>query len=107
VAVAELPDIATLHRSPDRRDGKVYIDFVQNGHGRLLAAPFTVRPLPGATVSAPLLWSEVNKRLRIANHTIASMPKRMNRLGDDPMRAVLDLQPDLLGALDRLTRWFD
>ena len=107
VAVAELPEISTLQRSPDRRDGKVYIDFVQNGHGRLLAAPFTVRPLPAASVSAPLLWKEVTKSLRIDSHTIASVPRRMKRLGEDPMRPVLDLQPDLLGALDRLTRWFD
>jgi bifunctional non-homologous end joining protein LigD len=107
VVVAELPRIATLTRSPDRRDGKVYIDFVQNGHGRLLAAPFTVRPLPGAPVSTPLLWREVSKRLRIADHTIASVPKRLRRLGEDPLRPVLDLEPDLLAALDRLTRWFD
>jgi bifunctional non-homologous end joining protein LigD len=83
------------------------VDFVQNGHGRLLVAPFTVRPLPGAPVSTPLEWREVNARLRMEDHTIASVPRRMNRLGEDPLRPVLDLEPDLLGALDRLTRWFD
>ncbi|MGD8730014.1 MAG: DNA ligase D, partial [Gemmatimonadota bacterium] len=107
VAVAELPEIATLIRNPDRREGKVYIDFVQNGHGRLIAAPFTVRPLPAAPVSTPLEWREVNKRLRIESHTIKSVPRRMKRLEADPMRPVLDLEPDLLGALDRLTRWLD
>jgi bifunctional non-homologous end joining protein LigD len=85
----------------------VYIDFVQNGHGRLLVAPFTVRPKPGAPVSAPLLWKEVNTRLTIESHTIKSVPKRMKRLGEDPLGPVLDLEPDLLGALDSLTRWFD
>ncbi|HSM60400.1 MAG TPA: DNA ligase D [Longimicrobiales bacterium] len=107
VVVAERTDIATLTRNPKKREGKVYIDFVQNGHGRLLVAPFTVRPLPGATVSAPLKWSEVNRRLAISNHTIASVPRRMKRLKQDPMRPVLDLEPDLLGALERLTHWFD
>ncbi|HUP51057.1 MAG TPA: DNA ligase D [Longimicrobiales bacterium] len=107
VVVAELPKIATLTRSPDRRDGKVYVDFVQNGHGRLLAAPFTVRPKPGAPVSAPLRWSEVNRRLTIESHTVKSVPRRMKRLGEDPLRPVLELEPDLLGALDSLTRWFD
>ncbi len=107
VVVAELPEIATLTRNPDRRDGKVYVDFVQNGQGRLLAAPFTVRPKPGAPVSAPLRWREVNKRLRILDHTIVSVPRRMKRLGEDPLRPVLDLEPDLLGALERLTRWLD
>jgi bifunctional non-homologous end joining protein LigD len=107
VVVGELPKIATLTRNPERRQGKVYVDFVQNGHGRLLVAPFTVRPLPGAPVSTPLEWREVNSRLRIEDHTIESVPRRMKRLGKDPLRPVLDLEPDLLGALDRLTRWFD
>jgi bifunctional non-homologous end joining protein LigD len=107
IVVSERPDIATLTRSPDRREGKVYVDFVQNGHGRLLVAPFTVRPKAGAPVSTPLRWSEVNKRLEILNHTIASVPRRMRRLGEDPMRPVLDIEPDLLGALERLTTWFD
>ena len=107
VAVAERTEIATLTRNPQRRDGKVYIDFVQNGHGRLLAAPFTVRPLPGAPVSAPLRWSEVNRKLKISHHTIATVPRRMKKLGEDPLHAVMELEPDLLGALERLTHWFD
>jgi bifunctional non-homologous end joining protein LigD len=107
VVVGELPKIATLTRNPQRRQGKVYVDFVQNGHGRLLVAPFTVRPLPGAPVSMPLEWGEVNSRLRIEDHTIASAPRRMKRLGEDPLRPVLDTKSDLLGALDELTRWFD
>jgi len=107
VVVAERPDIATMTRNPDRREGKVYIDFVQNGHGRLLVAPFAVRPRPGAPVSAPLEWNEVTKRLTIESHTIKSMPRRMKRLGQDPMRPVLDIEPDLLDALNRLTTWFD
>ena len=107
VVVAERPEIATLTRNPDRRHGKVYVDFVQNGHGRLLVAPFTVRPKPGAPVSAPLKWSEVNRRLTVASHTIKSVPRRMKRLGDDPLRPVLELEPDLLGALERLTNWFE
>jgi bifunctional non-homologous end joining protein LigD len=107
VAASERSDIATLTRNPDRREGKVYIDFVQNGHGRLLVAPFSVRPKAGAPVSAPLAWSEVNRRLRIENHTIASVPRRMRRLAEDPLRPVLDLEPDLLGALEQLTAWLD
>ena len=107
VVVAELPEIATLTRNPQRRDGKVYIDFVQNGHGRLLVAPFSVRPKPAAPVSATLKWREVNQKLTIERHTIANVPARMRKLGTDPMAAVLEMEPDLLGALERLTTWFD
>lgn len=107
VVVAEEGEVATLERSPERRDGKVYVDFVQNGHGRLIAAPFTVRPKPGAPVSAPLSWDEVDEGLRIEDHTIATLPERMEGLGEDPLRPVLELEPDLLGALERLAGWFD
>ncbi|MEQ9400179.1 MAG: DNA ligase D [Longimicrobiales bacterium] len=107
VVVSERPDIATLTRNPERRDGKVYVDFVQNGHGRLLVAPFTVRPKPGAPVSAPLDWEEVTPELTIGQHTIVTLPDRMDRLGRDPLAPVLEMQPDLLGALGRLTRWFE
>jgi bifunctional non-homologous end joining protein LigD len=107
VTVAERTDIATLTRSPERRGGKVYVDFLQNGHGKLLAAPFTARPRAGATVSAPLRWTDVTKRLKIEDHTIESLPGRMKRLKEDPLRPVLELEPDLLGALERLSRWFD
>ena len=107
VVVSQRPDIATLTRNPERRDGKVYVDFVQNGHGRLLVAPFCVRPKEKAPVSAPLLWDEVTHDLRIEDHTIVTMPERMERLGADPLRPVLDEEPDLLGALGRLQEWFD
>ena len=107
VAVAERTDIATLTRNPERRGGKVYVDFLQNGHGKLLVAPFAVRPRAGATVSAPLTWREVRKGLTIEAHTIATVPRRMRRLKSDPLGGVLTEEPDLLGALERLTHWFD
>ncbi|UCD25269.1 MAG: DNA ligase D, partial [Gemmatimonadota bacterium] len=107
VIVAELPEIATVTRIPSKREGKVYIDYVQNGHGRLLVSPFCARPLPGAPVSTPLKWSEVTARLDIRKHTIKSVPKRMRRLKQDPMRDVLSLRPDLNHALGLLGDKFD
>ena len=99
----QLPDIATITRNPERRDGKVYIDFVQNGRGRLLVAPFSVRPLPAAPVSTPLRWSEVKPGLDLRDHNIRSVPKRLKKLKTDPLRGVLTEQPDLLAALRRLS----
>ncbi len=99
----QLPDIATITRNPERRHGKVYIDFVQNGRGRLLVAPFSVRPLPAAPVSTPLRWSEVKPGLDLRDHNIHSVPERLKKLKTDPMRGVLTEQPDLLAALRRLS----
>ena len=99
----QLPDIATITRNPERRGGKVYIDFVQNGRGRLLVAPFSVRPLPAAPVSTPLRWSEVKPGLDLRDHNIHSVPERLKKLKTDPLRGVLTEQPDLLAALRRLS----
>ncbi len=104
VIVAELPEIATVTRNPAKREGKVYLDYVQNGHGRLLAAPFSVRPLPGAPVSMPLSWSEVRPGLDLGKFTIRTAPRRMQRLRRDPMRGVLEERPEVLRALERLQR---
>jgi bifunctional non-homologous end joining protein LigD len=102
VVATELREIATITRNPSRREGKVYIDYVQNGHGRLLVAPFSARPVPGASVSMPLKWSEVNAKLDLKKFTIKTAVKRMEKLKEDPLAAVLTEQPDLQGALARL-----
>ncbi len=102
VIVAEVPDIATIVRNPRKREGKVYVDFLQNGWGKLLVAPYSARPVPGATVSAPLRWGEVNAKLDLGRFTIRSVPRRVRALKEDPMLDVLRVRPDLAGALARL-----
>ncbi|HEX6559413.1 MAG TPA: DNA ligase D, partial [Longimicrobiales bacterium] len=104
--VAEAGDIATVERMPAKRAGKVYVDYLQNGHGKLLAAPYSVRPVSHATVSAPLSWKEVNGRLDLKNFTIRSMPARLAKLAADPLLPVLQLRPDLVGALAKLHQRF-
>jgi bifunctional non-homologous end joining protein LigD len=104
VIVAELPEISTITRQVSRRDGKVYVDYLQNGSGRLLVAPFSVRPLAGAPVSVPLRWSEVNGELDIRSFTMETVPARLQDLKADPLRDVLTTVADLSGALDRLGR---
>ncbi|MGH7699943.1 MAG: DNA ligase D [Gemmatimonadales bacterium] len=98
----EVPDIATITRQVQKRGGKVYLDYVQNGHGRLIVAPYSVRPLPGAPVSMPLEWREVTPKLDIRRFTIKNAPARMKKLGRDPLLPVLSDRPDLVGALEKL-----
>ncbi len=100
--VGQLPKIATIARHVSHREGKVYVDYLQNGSGKLIVAPFSVRPLPGAPVSVPLTWREVNRKLDIRAHTIKTVPERMRKLRTDPLAEVLELAPDLVGALERL-----
>jgi bifunctional non-homologous end joining protein LigD len=98
-----LPEISTIVRKPSDRDGKVYLDYLQNGHGRLLVAPFSVRPLPKAPVSMPLEWSEVTAKLKLERFNIKNARKRLLAKGD-PLAAVLTESVDMLAAIDALQR---
>ncbi|MFN8642377.1 MAG: DNA ligase D [Candidatus Binatia bacterium] len=101
LVVADLPDVATIARPLGDRGGKVYVDFLQNGFGKTVAAPFSVRPRPGAPVSTPLEWREVTARLDPTRHTIATVPPRVARRGD-PMCALLESRIDVAAVLAAL-----
>jgi bifunctional non-homologous end joining protein LigD len=103
-AVADAhPAIATLARPLSARAGRVYLDTLQNGRGKTIAAPLCVRPRPGAPVSTPLSWREVRDDLDPARLTIRTVPRRLARW-DDPLTPLLSLRPDLVSALARLSR---
>lgn len=78
----ELPKFTSIERLKSRRGGKMYIDFLQNRPQATLAAPYSVRPKPGATVSMPLLWEEVKKGLKISDFTIYNAVERIREAGD-------------------------
>lgn len=78
----KLPDTTSILRMPQKRKKKVYLDFLQNRRGQTLAAPYSVRPKPGATVSTPLEWSEVNARLDPTKFTIRNTLTRLDKKGD-------------------------
>jgi bifunctional non-homologous end joining protein LigD len=102
LVASQLREIATGERSKRAREGKVYIDYVQNGHGRLLVSAFSVRPRPGAPVSTPLHWEEVVPTLDHQALTIKNVPARMRALGRDPLLPVLTERPDLGAVLGKL-----
>lgn len=77
-----VPDFTTLERSLTKRKGRIYIDFLQNRRGQTLASAYSVRPVPGASVSTPLDWKEVNHKLDPGNYTIKNILKRIEKKGD-------------------------
>jgi bifunctional non-homologous end joining protein LigD len=102
VIVARLPALATTARAIPARRGRVYVDALQNGRGKLLAAPYAVRPRPGATVSTPLDWSEVEPQLDLRDFNLKTVPQRLRRLKKDPLLPVLTTKPDLARTLELL-----
>ena len=79
---SKLPETTTLERSIKKRNHKIYIDYLQNRKGQTIAAPYSVRPHAGATVSTPLEWSEVQLKMRPSDFTIKNALKRFERKGD-------------------------
>ncbi len=102
VIAADLKDIATVARTKAVRKGRVYIDALQNGYGKLLVSPFSVRPRVGATVSTPVTWAEVDTGLDPRNFTIKTVPERLRDLDQDPLLPVLTEAPELPRILERL-----
>lgn len=78
----ELPKTTSLHRNPAKRRDKIYLDFLQNRPIQTICAPYSVRPKPGATVSAPLHWTEVKKGLSIRQFSVKNIAERVHTEGD-------------------------
>jgi bifunctional non-homologous end joining protein LigD len=75
------PKLATTEWSKARRRG-VLIDANQNGEGKTIASAYSVRPKPGAPVSTPLAWNEVNDKLNPAIYTMEVVLERVRKHGD-------------------------
>lgn len=78
----QLPEFTSIERVVKARHGKMYIDFLQNRAQATIAAPYSVRPKPGATVSMPLHWEEVKKGLKMSDFTIFNALDRIKSEGD-------------------------
>ncbi len=81
--VSVYPKKATTERTIAKRKGKVYLDYLQNGRGKTMAFQYSLRPLPGAPVSTPLLWEEVeSKKIKPINYNIRTIFERLDKHGD-------------------------
>ncbi len=78
-----MPEVATLERTIAKRPAdSILVDVNQNARGKTMVAPYALRAREGATVSAPLKWTEVGSRLDMARFTAGSMARRLARTGD-------------------------
>ncbi|MEJ0021415.1 MAG: non-homologous end-joining DNA ligase [Candidatus Doudnabacteria bacterium] len=100
---SKLPNITSLERHPAKRQGKVYLDYLQNNKGQTLAVAYSVRPKPGATVSTPLEWKEVKKGLSPQDFNIKNIFARLKKKGD-LWKPVLGKGIDLKSVLKRIEK---
>ncbi len=90
------PTLATVSTRSDRKRGRVYIDFLQNGLERTITAPLSVRALPGAPVSYPISLKQLrSSRLKPTNFTLRKVPRKADILNKTARLATVsqDLQP--------------
>lgn len=83
IIVRAYPGGVSLERSIPKRRGKVYLDYLQNGRGKTMAFIYSLRPLPGAPVSTPLTWAEVEaKCFKPEQFNLANILDRVSKCGD-------------------------
>jgi bifunctional non-homologous end joining protein LigD len=100
---SEHKDIATVERVVSRRRSRVYVDFGQNRRGQTVVPPYVVRPRPGAPVSTPLDWDELDLDLDPLRFNMGNLLPRLARYGDLFQGTLRDPQ-DLLPAIEAFQR---
>ena len=95
--VSQRPAECTIERSVKKREGKVYLDYLQNGRGRTMAGIYSVRPTPHGNVSTPLLWEEVVSGIDLGQFNLRNFRERVQVVGDlaEVMLAKNDFYPIL------------
>ncbi len=102
----EIPSFTSIERKTADRDGKMYLDFLQNRPQATLASVYSVRPKPFAPVSMPLHWDEVKKGLQIKNHNLRNAIPRLKETGDI-FKGVLGKGIDLNKAIKKMNSIFE
>jgi len=97
----QIPSFTSLERTPAKRKKKIYLDYLQNRTIQTIAAPYSLRPKPGATVSTPLHWDELKKTLTPAQFTIKNILSRLKK-ESDLFKPVLGKGIDLEEKLKKL-----
>jgi bifunctional non-homologous end joining protein LigD len=97
-----LPKYTSIERLTANRRGKLYIDFLQNRPQATLAAAYSLRPKPGATVSMPLQWDEVIKGMKMEDFNIYNAVERVQSLGDI-FKPVLGKGINMQKVLEKIT----
>ncbi|WP_313618027.1 DNA ligase D [Agrobacterium sp.] len=81
---ADDPSLYLATATKAKRKGRIFIDYLRNGRGNTAVAPYSTRARPGAAVSTPLAWDELNTDLGPAHFTINNVPRRLEALSKDP-----------------------
>ena len=103
MVAAKHPKVATVERMVRRRkDGTIYVDYLQNIQGKTLACAYSARGSAFAGVSTPLTWKEVRQRPKPQDFTIDTIHARLKKTGDLWEKMRKHKGANLLGAIEKL-----
>jgi bifunctional non-homologous end joining protein LigD len=89
------PDRFVTTSSKQKRQGKIYIDYLRNERGATAIASYSTRARPGAPVATPLRWDEVRKNLDPMRFNLRTLPKRLAKIAADPWAGMFELKQSL------------
>ncbi|OCJ07269.1 DNA ligase [Rhizobium sp. AC27/96] len=81
---ADSPEEYLSVASKAKRTGHIFIDYLRNGRGNTAVAPYSTRARPGATVSMPIAWEELNDKIGPASFTVKNAAARLGNSSADP-----------------------
>jgi bifunctional non-homologous end joining protein LigD len=98
---ARHPQRYTANQSKRARHDRIYIDYLRNARGATAVGVYSTRARPGATVSTPLSWSEVEADTQPGHFTVATVPARLASLKSDPWAEIGNLRQTVGAAARR------
>jgi bifunctional non-homologous end joining protein LigD len=97
----EDPHRFTANMSKKSRKGRIYVDFLRNQRTATFIAPFSTRAKPGAPVSVPITWEELDGGVRSDQFNTVSLPRRLQSLKKDPWAEIDKLRQGITAAAKR------
>ncbi len=99
--VAQSPELFTANMAKRARHGRIYIDYLRNSRGATAVGAYSPRARPGAPVSTPLFWEEVEKSVRPDGFTVATVPRRLAAIESDPWAEIGKIRQSISAAVRR------
>ena len=99
--VAQRPEDFTANMAKKARHGRIYIDYLRNGRGATAVGAYSPRARPGAPVSTPLSWEEVENGVLPQEFTVETVPQRLAALRSEPWAEIGKIRQSISAAVRR------
>ncbi|MDY7094068.1 MAG: non-homologous end-joining DNA ligase [Acidobacteriota bacterium] len=99
--VQEDPEHLVATAAKEKREGKLFLDWLRTGRGATAVVNYSLRARPGATVATPLRWNELDGLESAAAYTLESIPRRLAALDEDPWEGFFDLRQSITAKMQR------